>query len=76
MAITPPTSEDLAQIADRYRFRLDSQDIESFRVIIAGALASYDAVERLYAARLPEMPDRAHQRPAETRASPGSGSAS
>jgi amidase len=65
MAITPPTSDDLAGIAQRYRLGLDAQDVESFRVIIAGSLASYDAVERLYAARLPEAPARAYQWPAE-----------
>jgi amidase len=65
MAITPPTSKDLAQIADRYRFDLNARDVESFRVLITGALASYDAVERLYLARLPAAPDRSYQWPAE-----------
>jgi len=65
MAITPPTSDDLAEIAERYRLGLDGSDVESFRTMIAGALASYDAVERLYAARRPEAPDRAYQWPAE-----------
>jgi amidase len=65
MAMTPPTSDDLAEIAERYRFGLSPQDVEAFRAIIAGSMASYDAVERLYAGRLPEMPDRPHQRPAE-----------
>jgi amidase len=65
MAITPPTSDDLAEIAQRYRLGLDAQDVESFRAVIAGALASYDAVERLYAARLPEAPRRDYQWPAE-----------
>jgi amidase len=65
MTITPPTSDDLAAIADRYRFDLTAQDIESFRAVIAGALASYDAVERLYTARLPEAPSRPYQWPAE-----------
>jgi amidase len=65
MAITPPTSDDLAEIAQRYRLGLDAQDVESFRAVIAGALASYDAVERLYAARLPEAPRRAYRWPAE-----------
>ena len=45
MAITPPTSDDLAEIAERYRLGLDARDVESFRAIITGALASYDAVE-------------------------------
>ncbi len=65
MAITPPTSDDLARIADRYRFHLNSGDIEAFRVLITGALASYDTVERLYQAHLPEPPGRAYQWPAE-----------
>jgi amidase len=64
MAITPPTSDDVAAIAERYRFRLNSQDIESFRVLMTGALASYDAVERMYQARLPEPPERSYQWPA------------
>jgi amidase len=65
MAITPPTSDDLAEIADRYRLGLDARDIESFRAILAGALASYDAVERLYAASLPEPPSRPYRWPDE-----------
>src|SRR5215468_10488907 len=64
MAITPPTSEDLAKIAERYRLGLSPHDVEAFRVIIAGAMASYDAVERLYTALLPEMPDRLYRWPA------------
>jgi amidase len=65
LAMTPPTNDDLASIADRYRFDLNAQDVESFRAVIAGALASYDAVERLYTARLPEAPSRPYQWPAE-----------
>ena len=65
MAITPPTSDDIAAIADRYRFRLNSRDIESFRVLMTGALASYDVVERLYQARLSEPPSRSYQWPVE-----------
>jgi amidase len=64
MAVTPPTSDDLAEIAQRYRLGLDASDVESFRAIITGALASYDAVERLYAARRPEPPGRAYRWPA------------
>ncbi len=65
MAVTPPTSDDLAEIAERYRFRLTAQDVEAFRVIISGALASYDAVERMYQAHLPEAPSRPYQWPAD-----------
>jgi Amidase len=64
MAITPPTNEDLAEIAGRYRLGLDAGDVESFRAIITGALASYDAVERLYEASRPEPPDRPYRWPA------------
>jgi amidase len=63
VAITSPSNDDLAEIAARYGFGLDSGDIESFRTIITGALASYDAVERLYAASLPEVPERSFQWP-------------
>ena len=63
MALTPPTNDDLAEIASRYRLGLGSADIESFREIITGALASYDAVERLYEASRPEPPDRPYRWP-------------
>ena len=63
MALTPPTNDDLAEIAGRYRLALGSADIESFREIITGALASYDAVERLYEASRPEPPDRPYRWP-------------
>ena len=66
MGITPPTNDDLGQIAGHYRFGLSEQDVESFRVLITGALASYDAVERLYRARLSEPPSRSCQWPVET----------
>ena len=63
MALTPPTNEDLAEIAGRYRLGLGPGDIESFREIITGAVASYDAVERLYEASRPEPPDRPYRWP-------------
>jgi amidase len=66
MAITPPSNDDLARIASRYRFGLNAQDVAAFGVLISGALASYDAVERLYQAHLPEAPDRPYQWPAES----------
>src|SRR5262249_27249552 len=65
MAITPPTHDDLAEIAGRYRLGLDARGLASFRQIITGAVASYDAVERLYPARAPEMPDRSYRWPSE-----------
>jgi amidase len=50
MALTPPTNDDLSDIAARYRLGLDADDIESFRVLVTGALTSYDLVEKLYLA--------------------------
>src|SRR5262249_21862582 len=62
--MTPPTKDDLAEIAGRYRLGLDSADVEAFRQIITAGLASYDAVERMYRASAPEPPDRSYQWPA------------
>jgi len=64
MAIPPPSSDDLAGIAGQYGIRLSPGDLESFRGLVTGALGSYDAVQRLYEARLPEPPDRPYQWPA------------
>ena len=63
MPLMPPTNEDLAEIAGRYRLGLGPGDIEQFREIITGAVASYDAVERLYEASRPEPPDRPYRWP-------------
>lgn len=65
MAITPPSGDDIAAIADRYRFGLSPQDVESFRDFVTDALTSYDAVERRYQESLPEPPARSWQWPAE-----------
>jgi amidase len=63
MPLTPPTNDDLAAIAERYQFGLGAPDIESFRVLVTGALASYDTVERLYLATVPDAPVRPCQWP-------------
>ena len=65
MPVTPPTAGDLARIAQRYGLRLSPQDLESFRVLASRLLASYDEVERLYAASLGEPPQRPFELPAE-----------
>jgi amidase len=65
MATTPPTGEEVARIAGRYGFNLTPQDVEEFRTLIAGALASYDAVERLYEAHAPKAPRRPFEWPAD-----------
>src|SRR5580692_1011879 len=64
MAISPPSRDDLARIAGQYGFTLSPGDLDSFSGLVAAALGSYDAVQRLYEARLPEMPDRPYSRPA------------
>ena len=63
MALTPPTNEDIAAIAARYRLGLGDADVAEFRAVITGALASYDEVERLYVASRPEPPDRPYRWP-------------
>ena len=65
MSFTPPSDDDIAAIADRYRFGLGPRDVEAFRELVTGALASYDEVERMYQARVPEPPARVWQWPAE-----------
>jgi amidase len=64
VAITPPSDDDIAAIADRYGLGLSGQDVAEYRELMAAALISYDVVERLHAERLPPVPDRAWQRPA------------
>ena len=56
MPITPPMAGDLARIAQQYGLHLQPHDLESFRVLAGGLLASYDEVERLYEASAPEPP--------------------
>ena len=65
MPITPPTAGDLASIAQRYGLHPEPEDLESFRVLAARLLASYNDVELLYAAGLQETPQRSYQWPAE-----------
>ena len=63
MPVTPPSRDDIAAIAARYGLGVSPRDAENFRAMAAGALASYDTVERLYAASLPEPPARPWRRP-------------
>jgi amidase len=66
--VPPPSDEEIAAIADHYGLGLGPQDTGPYRALIAGALASYDVVEQLYAARRagePGPPARAWRRPAE-----------
>src|ERR1700759_1354546 len=60
MAVRPPSKDELAAIARGYGMKLSDADLDSFGPVVAGALASYDAVEDLYAASAPHPPaDRA-----------------
>jgi amidase len=64
MAVRPPNKDELAAIARGYGMKLTDADLDSFGPVVAGALASYDAVEDLYAASAPPPPtDRAWTRP-------------
>jgi amidase len=64
VTVPPPSAEELTAIASRYGLELGRDDIEWFRELIAGAVTSYDVVERLYAASRPEPPARDWQWPA------------
>jgi amidase len=65
MPVTPPTIGELARIAQHYGLHLTPQDLESFRALASGLLASHDEVERLYLAGQPEPPRRPYRWPAE-----------
>ena len=58
MPVTPPTAYELARIAEQYGLSVQPQDLESYRVLATRLLASYNDVELLYAAGLPEPPQR------------------
>ena len=64
MPVIPPTPEDIARIGKHNHQDLSDQDLTSFRALAATLLASYDEVERLYAASVPEPPARPWRRPA------------
>ena len=53
MAVKPPTIDDLARIAASYSLSLSPQDLESFRGLIQGVLASYARIDELTEPTLP-----------------------
>ena len=63
MPVRPPDPDDLRTVAQRYGLGLDDADLASFSPAVDGLLASWDAVEELYAATAPAAPDRAWTRP-------------
>jgi amidase len=66
MAVRPPDKEEVAGLARSYGMHLDDADLETYTMLAAGGLSSYDAVEELYAEIAPQPPaDRAATRPDE-----------
>ena len=63
MPVRPPDPDALHAVAARYGLGLDDADVASFTPMVHGLLASWDAVEELYAASAPAMPDRSWTRP-------------
>jgi amidase len=63
MPIDPPDSAALDGVAQHYGLGLTADDIASFSPLVSGLLASWDAVEELYNASAPTMPERAWVRP-------------
>jgi amidase len=64
MAVRPPSKDELAAIARGYGMHLSEEDLGSFEPMVAGLLASYDAVGELYAQTAPQPPaGRAWKRP-------------
>ena len=53
MAVKTPTLDDLAHIASSYSLSLTPQDLESFRGLMAGMLASYARLDELTEPTLP-----------------------
>ena len=63
MPVEGPDAAALSGVAAHYGVGLSSSDIESFSPMVAGLLASWDAVEELYSASAPVMPERSWTRP-------------
>ena len=63
MPVQPPDPTELNRVAQRYGLGLSEEDISSFSPMVHGLLASWDAVEELYAASAPAMPERTWTRP-------------
>jgi amidase len=53
MAVKAPTLDDLARIAASFSFNVTQQDLESFRGLMAGSLASYARLDELTEPTLP-----------------------
>jgi len=65
MPVPPPDPDALLKISDGYQLGLSSETVQAYQPFVAGLLASWDAVEELYAETAPKAPERAWQRPAD-----------
>ncbi|WP_214366679.1 amidase [Pseudonocardia sp. H11422] len=65
MPVQPPDPAAIAKVAEGYGLGLSEDDIKSFSPMVHGLLASWDAVEELYAQTAPKAPERAWTRPSE-----------
>jgi amidase len=65
MAVRPPDKDEVAALARSYGMRPSDAELETYTLLVGGALSSYDAVEELYAgvAQQPPPPDRSGTRP-------------
>jgi amidase len=63
MSVDPPESATLRSVAERYGLGLADADLAAFSPMVDGLLASWRAVEELYAASRPTAPERAWSRP-------------
>lgn len=63
MAVQPPDFAALRSVADHYGLGLTDADLEGMSPMVGGLLASWDAVEELYAASAPVAPERGWSRP-------------
>ena len=63
MSVEPPDPTALAAVAQHYGLGLDAADLDQLSPMVAGLLASWDAVEELYNASAPDVPDRTWHRP-------------
>ncbi|MCX6462339.1 MAG: amidase family protein, partial [Pseudonocardiales bacterium] len=63
MPVRPPDPDDLRAVAEHYGLGLDDADLASFSPMVNGLIASWDAVEELYAASAPPVPERSWSRP-------------
>jgi amidase len=63
MAVRPPSKDEVAALAAYFGMHPGDADLETYTGMVEAFLGSYVAVEELYAAIAPEVPDRPWSRP-------------